>query len=78
MIAIGTDGRNVPDFVCALYFEREPPCLGGIVALDGRTGNIVWQHWTQRPVFSIDCSADLTADAVNDCLIGGKGGVSKM
>ncbi|XP_026286303.1 uncharacterized protein LOC113211963 isoform X1 [Frankliniella occidentalis] len=71
----GTDGRNVPDFVCTLYFGRDPPCLGGIVALNGKTGEILWQHWTRRPVFSVDCSADLTKDGVDDCLVGGKGGL---
>ncbi|KAK3928753.1 Protein FAM234B [Frankliniella fusca] len=71
----GTDGRNVPDFVCTLYFGRDPPCLGGLVALNGKTGEVVWQHWTRRPVFSVDCSADLTKDGVNDCLVGGKGGL---
>ncbi|XP_034243919.1 uncharacterized protein LOC117646805 isoform X2 [Thrips palmi] len=58
-----------------LYFRREPPCLGGIVALDGKNGEVVWQHWARRPIFSVDCSADLTGDGVNDCLIGGKGGL---
>lgn len=66
----------MPDFVCTIYFDRKTPCLGGVIALDGLTGNTIWQHWTSHPIFMVDCSADLTEDKTNDCLISGKGGVS--
>ncbi|KAJ4436085.1 hypothetical protein ANN_18712 [Periplaneta americana] len=72
----GADGHNVPDFVCTLYFDGITPCLGGVIALDGLTGRTIWQHWTPHPVFLVDCSADLTEDKTNDCLISGKGGHS--
>lgn len=75
-VLAGADGHNVPDFVCTIYFDRKAPCLGGVIALDGLTGNTVWQHWTSHPIFMVDCSADLTEDKTNDCLISGKGGVS--
>ncbi|XP_021931466.1 uncharacterized protein LOC110835503 isoform X3 [Zootermopsis nevadensis] len=74
----GADGHNVPDFVCTIYFGRVTPCLGGVIALDGVTGNIIWQHWTSHSVFMVDCSADLTEDKTNDCLISGKGGVLQL
>lgn len=62
--------------MCALYFGRMTPCLGGVIALDGLTGSTIWQHWTSHPIFMVDCSVDLTDDKTNDCLISGKGGVS--
>ncbi|XP_069677500.1 uncharacterized protein [Periplaneta americana] len=74
----GADGHNVPDFVCTLYFDGITPCLGGVIALDGLTGRTIWQHWTPHPVFLVDCSADLTEDKTNDCLISGKGGVLQL
>ena len=27
---------NIPDFVCDIYFGGQSPCLGGVLALDGR------------------------------------------
>nr|CAD7262575.1 unnamed protein product [Timema shepardi] len=71
----GADGRDVPKFVCDLYFGKQAPCLGGVIALDGRTGGVMWKHWTTHPVYSLDCSTDLTGDGVMDCLVTGKGGV---
>lgn len=64
--------------MCTLYFDRKTPCLGGVIALDGLTGNTIWQHWTSHPVFMVDCSADLTEDKTNDCLISGKGGMLQL
>ncbi|PNF15662.1 hypothetical protein B7P43_G15594 [Cryptotermes secundus] len=74
----GADGHNVPNFMCTLYFDRKTPCLGGVIALDGLTGNTIWQHWTSHPIFTVDCSADLTEDKTSDCLISGKGGVLQL
>ncbi|KAJ9594441.1 hypothetical protein L9F63_014126 [Diploptera punctata] len=72
----GADGHDVPDYMCKLYFDRASPCLGGLIALDGRTGATIWHYWTPHSVFTVDCSADLTDDNINDCLISGKGGVN--
>ena len=46
------------------------------MALDGRSGDVLWQHWTEEGVFGLDCSADITGDGTNDCLATGKKGVS--
>lgn len=52
-------------------------CEGGILALDGVTGNTLWQRWTPSIVFSIICRIDLNKDAQIDCVASGRGGVSK-
>lgn len=67
-----------PGFICAMYFHSQYPCYGGVLALDGKTGQIVWQHWTEEAVFAVDCSADLTGDDINDCLATGKKGVRSI
>ena len=68
----------MPEFMCKLYFDRTSPCLGGLIALDGRTGTTIWHYWTPHSVFMVDCSADITDDKINDCLVSGKGGVSLL
>lgn len=51
-------------------------CHGGIISLDGITGNTIWQLWTSFIVFSIYCNADLNDDKTIDCVASGHGGVS--
>lgn len=52
-------------------------CEGGILALDGITGNTLWQRWTPSIVFSIICRTDLNKDEQIDCVVSGRGGVSE-
>ncbi|XP_065344852.1 uncharacterized protein LOC135942592 [Cloeon dipterum] len=77
ILAFGTavDRIDDPGFVCAVYFEGHYPCYGGILALDGSTGQQLWRFWTESAVQSLDCSADLTDDKVNDCVAADKSGV---
>ena len=46
----GADGYNIPDFVCDIYFAGQQPCLGGVLALDGRDGRELWRLWTPHEV----------------------------
>ena len=71
----GADGYNIPDFVCDIYFEGEQPCLGGVLALDGKDGHQLWRLWTEHEIFSLTCQADLDDDGVKDCVAGGRAGV---
>ena len=71
----GADGYNIPDLVCQIYFSGQTPCLGGVLALDGRNGLELWRLWTEHEVFSLTCQADLDGDKVTDCLAGGRAGV---
>lgn len=52
------------------------PCEGGVVALNGRDGAILWQTWSVANVFSLHCNADIDLDGGMDCLAAGRLGVS--
>lgn len=45
------------------------------MALNGRSGETLWIHWTEHTIFSIDCTLDLTNDKIKDCIITGRGGI---
>lgn len=59
-----------------MFLGVKPPCQGGVIALDGTSGQQLWRRWLPHTVFTIFCTADLTGDNVSDCLASGKGGVS--
>lgn len=67
--------KNIPEYICALYFDGQVPCFGGVLALNGKTGGTLWIHWTTHAIFSVDCGLDLTNDKINDCIICGRGGI---
>lgn len=60
---------------CPMFMGVKPPCQGGVIALDGLTGQPLWRRRLPHMVFTIFCTADLTGDNVFDCLASGKGGV---
>ncbi|XP_011255000.1 uncharacterized protein LOC105250534 isoform X2 [Camponotus floridanus] len=66
---------NAPEYICTVYFGNQTPCLGGVLALNGKTGETIWTHWTAHAIFSIDCGVDLTNDKIKDCVISGRGGI---
>ncbi|XP_033236760.1 uncharacterized protein [Drosophila pseudoobscura] len=55
--------------------EDEVPCEGGVVALNGRDGSILWQSWSVANVFSLHCSADVDGDGGTDCVAAGRLGM---
>lgn len=63
---------------CPMFLGVNPPCQGGLIALDGVTGQPIWQRWLHHAVLTIYCTADLTGDGVFDCVVSGKGGVSNL
>ena len=67
----------MPDFVCDIYFNGQVPCFGGVLAIDGRTGQRLWTQWAPHEVFAITCQGDLNNDGITDCVAGGRAGVSK-
>ncbi|XP_029672329.1 uncharacterized protein LOC115240981 isoform X1 [Formica exsecta] len=71
----GLDTMDAPEYICTLYFGNQTPCLGGVLALNGKTGETIWTHWTAHAIFSIDCGVDLTNDKIKDCIISGRGGI---
>ncbi|XP_055329557.1 uncharacterized protein LOC129582151 isoform X2 [Paramacrobiotus metropolitanus] len=73
--ATGGDGYNVPAVICDIYFDGQHPCFGGVMALDGRDGTLLWQANTEHEVFALNCNADLNGDGAKDCVAGGRAGV---
>ncbi|XP_012543689.1 uncharacterized protein LOC105841111 [Monomorium pharaonis] len=65
----GLDTTNI----CTVYLGNQRPCLGGVLALNGKTGETIWTHWTADSILSVDCGADLTNDKIKDCIISGRG-----
>ena len=68
----------MPDFVCDIYFNGQVPCFGGVLAIDGRTGQRLWTQWAPHEVFAITCQGDLNNDGITDCVAGGRAGVSSI
>ena len=77
-IFLGVDG--VPpsaSFLCQLYFNTTSPvCDGGVVALNGTNGAILWRAWLSDAVSQIRCLADLDLDGIKDCVLLGRTKVS--
>ncbi|XP_011637922.1 uncharacterized protein LOC105427738 isoform X1 [Pogonomyrmex barbatus] len=69
------DIMDDPEYACVIYFGNQTPCLGGVLALNGKTGDLIWTHWTAHKIFSVHCDADLTSDNIKDCIISGRGGI---
>ncbi|XP_071958463.1 uncharacterized protein [Antedon mediterranea] len=67
-----------PDLVCRIYFDGQVPCFGGVLALDGITGNEIWRHWSEQEVFALNCNADITGDGVSDCVCSGRMGMFEL
>ncbi|GIY96700.1 hypothetical protein CEXT_301362 [Caerostris extrusa] len=73
----GADAFYYPKVVCHVYFPKsKDECGGGMLALDGKTGNEIWRHYSAHEIFAINCNADLNGDGTKDCLGGGRMAVS--
>ena len=59
-----------------MFFNIAPPCGGGLIALNGATGDVLWRKWLSHTIFTIYCDVDVNGDGIFDCLATGKGGVS--
>ncbi|GFT02758.1 uncharacterized protein TNCV_879611 [Trichonephila clavipes] len=69
----GADAFYYPKVVCHVYFPKsKDECGGGILALDGKTGNEIWRHYSAHEIFAVNCNSDLNGDGTKDCLGGGR------
>ncbi|KAK5640326.1 hypothetical protein RI129_011137 [Pyrocoelia pectoralis] len=71
----GEDNTLPQELYCEIFFGVTPPCSGGILALNGTDGTMLWRTWLNQSVFTVICTNDINADNVSDCLITGKGGI---
>ncbi|RWS02090.1 PQQ-like domain containing protein [Dinothrombium tinctorium] len=73
----GADAAYYPSVVCEVYFnqsqgDEENVCGGGVMALEGNSGQVLWNRYTKHEIFAVNCQKDLTDDDINDCVVGGR------
>ncbi|KAJ8975519.1 hypothetical protein NQ317_010634 [Molorchus minor] len=81
LFGFGTgDNSNVlpPGTFCPMFMGVPPPCEGGVIALNGANGDIIWRNWLNDSIFGLHCTADINGDAQNDCLAVGVAGTIIM
>ena len=61
--------------LCDKYFNSTFPCFGGVMALCGRTGHVIWKHYSLHEIYAVNCNGDIDQDGIPDCLCAGRGGV---
>lgn len=74
IFGFGTGDYSFPDAYCSIFLNVSSPCKGGVIALDGKTGETMWTYWTNDTIFDLQCSADINGDSLNDCLAIGEQG----
>ncbi|KAL3310695.1 hypothetical protein Ciccas_010735 [Cichlidogyrus casuarinus] len=63
--------------LCRILFgSHDQRCFGGILALDGQTGDLLWEYKAIGDVHSLVCEFDLNSDGTVDCVGAGVLGVS--
>ncbi|XP_065355073.1 uncharacterized protein LOC135949436 [Calliphora vicina] len=53
----------------------EVPCEGGVIAVNGVSGDLLWQTWSVANVFSLLCTVDINLDGYPDCVAAGRLGM---
>lgn len=72
--SISIDGNSdIPQ--CTQANGEVDLCEGGVMALNGINGNVLWKYWTPNTVFSFFCKFDINDDKTNDCIASGPGGL---
>lgn len=72
----GANGYSGTENLCDVYFNGTQLCQGGLLALDGRSGEEIWRHYMDNEIFALNCDEDLNTDGLNECLTSGRHGVS--
>lgn len=71
----GVDNSLHPDVFCPIFIGVSPPCEGGVMAINGINGDILWRKFLPHSIYGLICSYDVNDDNIADCLVNGKGGV---
>lgn len=66
------NGDGVLDIVMGSGKNEYQPSPQGIIALDGKTGKLLWQQESPDQVYGTATFYDITGDGVNDVFIGGR------
>ena len=62
------DGPKPDEILCRIYLPEQKACFGGMLALNGIDGSILWKISTPHEIRAISCAFDLNGDHVPDCL----------
>ncbi|CAG2181281.1 unnamed protein product, partial [Oppiella nova] len=72
----GLDASSYNYISCQIYFNQTKAdtsgCGGGVMAIDGRTGEQLWIRYTPHELFASNCNNDINGDAIKDCILGGR------
>lgn len=60
---------------CTMARGQMDLCEGGVLALNGVSGDVLWKYWASFAIFSLFCKFDINDDRTNDCIISGPGGL---
>lgn len=71
----GDNGILEGDIFCPVFLGKTFPCDGGVMALNGLNGELLWRHWMNDTIFSLMCKQDVNGDGSEDCLAVGNRGV---
>jgi outer membrane protein assembly factor BamB len=72
-ISFDTANDDIPQ--CTLPNGQSDLCEGGLLALNGLNGDVMWKFWSPYAIFSLFCKFDVNDDRINDCIISGPGGL---
>ena len=79
LLPFGTsiDQAKYNPVLCQMYFNQTDltddlvGCGGGVLLLDGQTGDEIWRMYSKHQLNSINCFLDLDGDNINDCFATG-------
>lgn len=61
--------------VCKDHYSNVFPCFGGVHAVNGKNGEVLWTHYSMHDIYAVNCNGDIDQDGVADCLAAGRAGV---
>lgn len=67
------NSNDIPQ--CTMHNGQMDLCEGGVLALNGITGDVMWKFWGSFAIFSLFCKFDINNDRINDCIVSGPGGL---
>lgn len=56
--------------------EKETICIGGVMAIDGKSGKNIWHRGLTKVVLALHCEFEINGDSITDCIVTGRQGVS--
>lgn len=67
------NSNDIPQ--CTMNRGQMDLCEGGVLAINGVSGDVLWKYWSSFAIFSLFCKFDINNDRTNDCIISGPGGL---